>query len=965
MADDTARTAPDTPNVRLNAALERETALREILSVIRDSRADEQPVFDAILHHARRLCDSPMAGLVMGRKGDRAQRLAASYGTKTSTVALFASGAVPLEPSKSFVAQAVFDGRMIHVPDLADTDKYRNGAPNIVSMVEEEGIRTALFVPLMAKDGGIGCFVLYRHEIRPYAETQIELVKTFADQAVIAIENVHQYRDVQQRLEREAATREILQVISQSRGDETPVFDVILRKAADLCRAPHAALNLVDGNREFLEYTVSYGPDLTFSKPGVTKWPLQPDSLIARTILEKRALRIDDLADSDEYRSGDPGRVAHVNEDGIRSYMAVPLIINDTAIGNIGLFRREVDPFSQDDLELIQTFADQAVIAIENVRQFREVQQRLEREAATREVLEVISQSRADEQPVLDTIVRNAARLCDATLVGLSLVNETRTALAYKAVCGAQYEAFYAGFEFDLDGPLQVAVTVRESRIIHTRDLAEDPVYLARDPVRVKMVEEVGVRTFLTVPLVKDGVALGCLNLNRNEVKPFTADEIALIETFAEQAVIAIENVRQFVEIQQRLEREKATRQVLQVISQSRDDDAPVFEEILGQAARLCHAQTAGLQLVNEAGSHAQLICNWGASGGVFNPGFEMDMTGTNLVVQAIREARVISVADLKDTDLYRQGWKLRRQLVDEEGVRSWLIVPLLRDGVGFGSMSLSRKEVKPFAADEIALIETFAEQAVIAIDNVRQFKALESRTAEVEALNTGLEERVATQVDQLERMGRLKRFLSPQVADAVISSGDNALLGSHRALIATLFCDIRGFTAFCERAEPEETIEVLQTYHEAMGQLIADHGAGVDHRAGDGIMVIFNDPLPCDDPTGDALRMAFAMRDRMAELAQGWRRMGHKLGFGVGISLGYATVGMVGSEGRYDYTASGTAVNLAARLCDHASDGEILLSPRACLAVEEIAQTEPAGEMEFKGIHAPTDVFRAVALKG
>ena len=182
--------------------------------------------------------------------------------------------------------------------------------------------------------------------------------------------------------------------------------------------------------------------------------------------------------------------------------------------------------------------------------------------------------------------------------------------------------------------------------------------------------------------------------------------------------------------------------------------------------------------------------------------------------------------------------------------------------------------------------------------------------------------------------------------------------------MISTLFCDIRGFTAFCERAEPEETIEVLQTYHKAMGALIAEFGAGVDTRAGDGIMVIFNDPLPCDDPTGDAVRLAFAMQARMAELCAGWRRMGHRLGFGVGISLGYATVGMVGSEGRYDYTASGTAVNLAARLCDHAGDGDILLSPRAYIAVEDQIEATRIGEMDFKGIHAPTEVFRAVAFR-
>jgi len=273
-----------------------------------------------------------------------------------------------------------------------------------------------------------------------------------------------------------------------------------------------------------------------------------------------------------------------------------------------------------------------------------------------------------------------------------------------------------------------------------------------------------------------------------------------------------------------------------------------------------------------------------------------------------------------------------------------------------------------PFSDDQIALVETFAEQAVIAIENVRQFRALEASNAEVraqakelQALNANLESRVEKQVQEIERMARLKRFLSPAVVDAVVSTGDDALLSSHRAVIATLFCDIRGFTAFCETAEPEETIEVLQTYHEEMGTLIAAHGAGVDHRLGDGIMVIFNDPLPCDEPALRAVEMALAMRARMAALCAEWRELGHRLGFGVGISLGYATVGMVGSAGRYEYTASGTAVNLAARLCDHADDGEILLSARAFRAVKDQVRAEPAGELSLKGIQAPVDVFRVI----
>ncbi len=235
----------------------------------------------------------------------------------------------------------------------------------------------------------------------------------------------------------------------------------------------------------------------------------------------------------------------------------------------------------------------------------------------------------------------------------------------------------------------------------------------------------------------------------------------------------------------------------------------------------------------------------------------------------------------------------------------------------------------------------------------------VQAQAAELSRWNGELESRVAAQVQELDRLGRLRRFLSPQVADAVVSSGDEALLGSHRALIATVFCDLRGFTRFCESAEPEEAIEVLQAYHESMGRLIHDHGGTIDHRAGDGIMVIFNDPLECDDPAGTALAMALTMRARMSELAAGWRRLGHRLGFGVGISLGYATVGMVGFEGRYDYTANGSAVNLAARLCDEAGDGEILLSTRARAALDDRVEVGPAVELTLKGFHEPVEVYR------
>jgi class 3 adenylate cyclase len=238
----------------------------------------------------------------------------------------------------------------------------------------------------------------------------------------------------------------------------------------------------------------------------------------------------------------------------------------------------------------------------------------------------------------------------------------------------------------------------------------------------------------------------------------------------------------------------------------------------------------------------------------------------------------------------------------------------------------------------------------------------VQAQADELGRFNVELETRVSTQVEDIERLARLRRFLSPQVADAVMTKGDAAVLGSHRALIATVFCDMRGFTHFCGTAEPEEAMEVLQTFHAAMGRLIHEHDGTIDHRAGDGIMVIFNDPLPCPDPAAQAFAMALSMHAHMSELGAEWRKLGHRLGFGVGMSFGYATVGMVGFEGRYDYTANGTPVNLAARLCDEAQPGEILMSARAYTAVEEQVVNVEAIELTLKGFNGPVDAFRVVA---
>ncbi len=761
---------------------------------------------------------------------------------------------------------------------------------------------------------------------------------------------------------REAALRDVLQVIRDSRDDETPVFELILTHARQLCEAPLAGLVLGQPGDAYLTFAAEYGVDeatVEFFRQGQAL--MDPEkSFAARAILGGNLIHLADMKDTEEYRAGYLTVTSMVDLQGIKTVLFVPLMTADGGIGVITLFRQEVRPFTDSQIALVETFAEQAVIAIENVRQFREVQTRLEREEASREILQVISNSRTDTAPVFETILKNAARLCDAQSAGLHLVNEARTHTRLMGGWGLDHGTFQIGEEFELGVALAVTTAIQEARVVHIADLATSSLYIARNPVRVRMVEEEGLRVFLVVPLISESVAFGCINLSRRKTQPFSDSDIALIETFAEQAVIAIENVRQFREVQTRLVREEAMRDILQVISRSRNDEAPVFELILTHARQLCEAPLAALVLGRAGGSLQTLVAEHGSeetTKNLYNEGRVSMDPEKSFAARAILDGRVIHLADMADTEEYRVGATTVTSMVDGQGIRTVLFVPLMAEGAGIGALVLFRQDVRPFTDSQIALVETFAEQAVIAIENVRQFKALEQ-------LNAELGDRVDEQVDEIERVGRLKRFLPSAVADTVMSTGSEEMLKSHRAMIATLFCDIRGFTAFCESAEPEETIEVLQTFHETLGKLIDEAGAGFDHRAGDGIMVVFNDPVPCDDPARAALRVAIAMREVMVDLCAKWRKLGHRMGFGVGISLGYATVGMVGFEGRYDYTANGTVVNLASRLCDQAMDQEILISQRAATALEDYATVESAGELTLKGFHAPVDVCRVIDVK-
>ena len=239
------------------------------------------------------------------------------------------------------------------------------------------------------------------------------------------------------------------------------------------------------------------------------------------------------------------------------------------------------------------------------------------------------------------------------------------------------------------------------------------------------------------------------------------------------------------------------------------------------------------------------------------------------------------------------------------------------------------------------------------------------AQAADLAAWNQTLEQRVADQLAEIERMGRLKRFLSPQIGDLVVSSGDGErVLESHRRAVTVVFCDLRGFTAFAETAEPEEVMTVLRAYHDVLGPLIYKHEGTLERFAGDGLNVLFNDPLPCSDPSVRAVRMAIEMRDAVADLAVQWRKLGHDLGFGMGIAHGYATLGRIGFEGRYDYSAIGTVVNLAARLCAEARGGQILVDGKVQMAVETLTDIEPLGELVLKGMQRPVSAFNILGMR-
>ncbi|KPK06801.1 MAG: hypothetical protein AMJ64_08250, partial [Betaproteobacteria bacterium SG8_39] len=729
-------------NVRLfnetREALERQTATAEILKVISASPTDVQPVFDAIVQAGVQLFEG--AAIAVARpEGDQVHLMAVAETDRGRRARWWERFPFPLE--REFMhSAAILDGRMVDIPDAAIEDgQFDVGKKNFLPT----GNRAITIVPMLKGDAAIGTISVVREKPGPLSDKQIALLHTFADQAVIAIENVRLFNETREALERQKASAEVLSAISGSIADTKPVFDKITESCERLFAGDLVGVTVVSDTSQIV-LAAYHGPNEAALRD-VYPLPLSQDSGTGSAILDAAVKHYADI----DAPGVPAGVVAGCRVLQNKAIVFAPLISGGRGIGAIWVGRMRAGAFSERDIALLRTFADQAVIAIQNARLFNDTREALERQTATAEILQVISSSPTDLQPVFDAILENALRLCEAQLGILLRYDGKQFSTAAQRGGKAEYAAYLRTrppFEPRPGDPLEQLVA--ERRTVEVADLRDTEGYRRGVPHIVQGAELGGIRAYMAVPMLKEGAVIGLIAIYRTEPRQFVQKQIDLLGTFASQAVIAIENVRLFNEINEALRQQTATAQVLQTISRTSYSLDAVLQMLLDNASQLCAADRAVLLRPDAHDNYLPAVgYNYPADSDVMErmrrnplrPGRE-SITG-----RALLERKIIHVPDVLADPEFK-----RTDLVESDPFRAVAAVPMLRDGEPLGLITFTRDTPLAFSDKQLELMAMFADQAAIAIENIRLIDELRQKSAELEVASRHKSEFLANMSHEL-----------------------------------------------------------------------------------------------------------------------------------------------------------------------------------------------------------------------
>jgi two-component system NtrC family sensor kinase len=703
----------------LEESLQQQTATAEVLKVITRSTFNLQTVLDTLVESATRLCDAQDA-LIFLPSGN-VYHAVARFGFTPEYHAYIGSNPIQIDRG-SVVGRTVIDKQLVHISDvLADPDYKRFDAQKIA------GYRAVLGAPMLREGNVVGVIFLTRTRPEPFSEKQIELVKTFADQAIIAIENTRLFdevqaktRDLEESLQQQTATAEVLKVISSSPGDLKPVFDSILANATRICDAKFGMLFLTEGEAfravamhgvadEYAEArrrepTILPGPGTTLHIASSTRQPFQ----------------IADIRAEPAYVD-DPRRFAILDLAGARTIMGVLIVMEDKLVGVINIYRTELRPFTDKQVELVKNFSAQAVIAIENSRLLNELRESLQQQTATAEVLKTISRSTFDLPAVLQALVQTAAQLCDADK---GTITRQKDGAFYRAEsCGfsEEFMNYVRDVPVVVDRHTATGRALLEGVVVHIPDVAADADYSFGEGPRLG-----DYRALLGVPMLREGVPIGVITLTRTEPRGFTDKQIELATTFADQAAIAIQNVRLFNETTEALERQTATAEILQVIASSPSDVQPVFDAIAIRANSLVGGFSSTVFRFIEGTAHLKAFTpTTPEADEILKSTFPRPVAD----LAAFQMAQAGKVTQIPDTEA--PTYELR-EIARARGYRSMLFAPLMNKDVLIGFIAVTRIQSGNFAEHHVQLLRTFADQAVIAIENARLFDEVQARTREL-----------------------------------------------------------------------------------------------------------------------------------------------------------------------------------------------------------------------------------------